>query len=149
MKCPFCSDPNTKVIETRLLADGTAMRRRRECEGCKRRFTTYERIEEKPMYVLKKNGSIEEFEKEKVLRGILRAVKKRNVKKELIDSAVNEICEEIKNSNKSEVTTHKIGEFIMKKLRDLDEVAYVRFASVYKEFNDLESFLKEIEKIKK
>lgn len=149
MRCPFCNAENSKVIESRLMSQGRAVRRRRGCIECNKRFTTYERVEETPIFVIKKDGRREEFNRQNVLKGLIRATEKREISRELIDNMVLDIEKEIQNTLKSEVSTKKIGKMLMERLKELDDVAYVRFASVYKEFTDLKSFVKEIEDINK
>ena len=148
MRCPFCSDENTRVIDSRTFSDARAIRRRRECIKCLKRFTTYETIEAVGIVVLKKDNRREEFNKEKILKGILRAVEKRNISRERIETIVLDIEKEAQDNLKGEISTKQIGNMIMKSLLQVDEVAYVRFASVYKDFKDLESFIKEIEAMK-
>lgn len=150
MRCPFCGFEESKVLESRSMPEGMAIRRRRECFECKKRFTTYERIESVATIVVKKNGAREEFNSEKIFRGLLRATEKRNITREKIETVLLEIEREVENGSiKGEIKSTEIGEIVMKNLRKLDEVAYVRFASVYKDFKDLESFIEEIEQIKK
>ncbi len=148
MRCPFCSDENTRVIDSRTFSDARAIRRRRECIKCLKRFTTYETIEAVGIVVLKKDNRREEFNKEKILKGILRAVEKRNISRERIETIVLDIEKEAQDNLKGEISTKQIGNMIMKSLLQVDEVAYVRFASVYKDFKDLDSFIKEIEAMK-
>ncbi len=148
MRCPFCAEENSKVIDSRTFSDGRAIRRRRECMSCSKRFTTYETIEVIGITVMKKDGRREEFSKEKVMKGLIRAVEKRNIPLEKLESISLDIEKEAQDNLKGEVTSAQIGKIIMKKLLEVDEVAYVRFASVYKDFKDLESFIKEIEEMK-
>ena len=148
MRCPFCAEENSKVIDSRTFSDGRAIRRRRECMSCSKRFTTYETIEVIGITVMKKDGRREEFSKEKVMKGLIRAVEKRNISLEKLESIALDIEKEAQDNLKGEVTSAQIGKIIMKKLLEVDEVAYVRFASVYKDFKDLESFIKEIEEMK-
>jgi len=148
MRCPYCNFGETKVMETREAEDSDVTRRRRECLKCKKRFTTYERIEMIDLRVVKKNGDIEGFDRNKVLKGIIKACEKRPIKIEKIEKIVDEIESELLREDTTEILSTIIGEKIMKKLKDLDKVAYVRFASVYKEFTDLKSFEKELKKIK-
>ncbi len=149
MKCPYCNSEDTKVIDSRAFPENSSIKRRRECNNCERRFTTYERVEESPIYVVKKNKSREKFNKEKLLRGLERATNKRNISRDALEGFVTDIEKIIHNTLKNEITTQELGELIMKKLRELDEVAYVRFASVYKEFDDIKSFIDIVEDIKK
>lgn len=148
MRCPFCSDENSKVIDSRTFSDGRAIRRRRECMSCNKRFTTYETIEVIGTTVIKKDGRREEFSKNKIMKGLIRAVEKRNIPLEKLETISLDIEKEAQDNLKSEITSDQIGIIIMKKLLEVDEVAYVRFASVYKDFRDLESFIKEIEAMK-
>lgn len=152
MRCPFCKSENTKVIDSRDFINGNATKRRRECLDCKKRFTTYEKVEEIPLYVIKKDKRREKFDKKKLMRGLTIASIKRNISQEQIEEFVIEIQRSLQNSLTSEISTKKLGEIIMNKLKEIDEVAYVRFASVYEDFNDIKSFIKivnEIEKNKK
>ena len=149
MKCPFCSNDNSKVLESRNGANGKSIRRRRECVGCKNRFTTYETIEHSPVTVIKKDNRREEFNRDKLKRGLITATEKRNISIETINSIVLDIELEFSSRINSEIKTDEIGLAVMKKLKKIDKVAYVRFASVYKEFSDLESFREEIEKLSK
>ncbi|MBR6444317.1 MAG: transcriptional repressor NrdR [Firmicutes bacterium] len=147
MKCPFCENPDTKVIDSRQTDDGHAIRRRRECENCKKRFTTYEKVEEMILMVIKKDGSREAFDRNKIYTGIVKACEKRPVPVAKIEEVVDEIERGLNNMMEKEVESSFIGELIMEKLRDLDEVAYVRFASVYRQFTDINTFVSEIEKL--
>ena len=152
MKCPFCGSLDDKVIDSRTIRDGKVIRRRRECLSCGKRFTTYEYIEQSPLLVIKRDGSREEFQREKLVRGIRIACRKRPVSAEKIEQLVDKIESEILAMGVSEISSLKIGELVMQNLRKLDEVAYVRFASVYREFKDIEEFqqlLEELEKIRK
>ncbi|MGM9632677.1 MAG: transcriptional regulator NrdR [Eubacteriales bacterium] len=141
MKCPSCGYFDSKVIDSRPSADGNSIRRRRECLECQRRFTTFETVETTQIFVTKKDGSKELFDRNKLLSGLIKACYKRPLDPEAI---VNEIEGELVNSMRNDVSTKEIGELVMLKLRDLDEVAYVRFASVYREFKDVDTFLEEI-----
>jgi transcriptional repressor NrdR len=147
IRCPYCQSTDLKVIDKRDASDFDSTRRRRECLGCKKRFTTYERIENVELTVIKKNGVKEPFNRQKLKDGILKACEKRPVSIEAIDKALDEIESEIRQ--KEEVTTQAIGELAITKLKGLDEVAYMRFASVYKSFDNLESFKKEIDSVKR
>ena len=147
MKCPFCGCEESKVIDSRPTDEGERIRRRRECTGCQKRFTTYEVIESVPVIVVKKDKSREVFDRNKLFNGMLRACEKRPVSLEKIETAVNEIEAALQNSLDREVTSVHIGELAMDKLKDLDEVAYVRFASVYREFKDVNTFVEEIGKL--
>ena len=144
MRCPYCENEDSKVIDSRHTEDGRAIRRRRECEGCGRRFTTYEKIEEVILMVIKKDGSRQLFEIDKVRRGIVKACEKCKVSVDQIEHVVNEIDRQVHNSMDNEISSIEIGEMIMDKLMDLDQVAYVRFASVYREFKDIDSFMHEL-----
>lgn len=143
MKCPVCSNTESKVIDSRP-SDKSSIRRRRECLGCGKRFTTYEIIEATPIFVVKKDGSKEIFDQNKIAAGVRRACYKRPVTEEQIGILVAEIENEIVNSLRDDITTSEIGEMVMEKLRKIDEVSYVRFASVYREFKDVETFLDEL-----
>ncbi|MDI3328155.1 MAG: transcriptional regulator NrdR [Alicyclobacillaceae bacterium] len=142
MNCPFCRNGESKVIESRTTAD--AVRRRRECLNCGRRFTTYERVEMAPLQVIKKDGMRETFSREKLRRGLLKACEKRPISSETIEAMVDQVERELRQEFEREVPTSQIGERVMAALREVDQVAYVRFASVYREFKDVETFLKEI-----
>jgi len=145
MKCPFCSSTQFKVTDKRNSPEG--IRRRRECLKCKKRFTTYEKIERNELYVIKKDGRREKFDREKIKRGVLRAFEKRPVSIDKIDKFVNEIEEQIRKKGKREISTTIIGNLVSKKIKRLDKIAYVRFASVYQDFQDLKDFKKEIKEL--
>ena len=147
MKCPFCSYEESKVIDSRPTDEGERIRRRRECLKCGKRFTTYEMIESLPIIVIKKDGSRESFARQKLLTGMLRACEKRPVSIETLDRAITDIETVIQNSLDREVSSDKIGELVMEKLKDIDEVAYVRFASVYRQFKDINTFMDELNKL--
>ena len=147
MKCPFCSFEESKVIDSRPTDEGERIRRRRECMSCGKRFTTYEIIESVPIVVVKKDKSREVFDRDKLFNGMMRACEKRPVSVDVIERAIDDIEAEIQNSLDREVTSVKIGELVMDKLKEIDEVAYVRFASVYREFKDVNTFMHEIKKI--
>ncbi len=147
MRCPFCKNDNDKVIDTRPSEDGSAIRRRRECLGCGKRFTTHERLEEMPVRVIKKNGRREPFDRAKILGGVMRAVEKRSISLEETEELVDSIEREVLERADREITTRDIGELVMARLRTRDEVAYVRFASVYREYQALEEFIQEIRTI--
>ncbi|MBO4584056.1 MAG: transcriptional repressor NrdR [Clostridia bacterium] len=149
MKCPYCGFEESKVIDSRPTDDNERIRRRRECLNCSERFTTYEAIERIPIIVIKKDGSREPFSAEKLLRQMLIACGKRAVPTETIERAVFDIEATLQNSLQREVKSSQIGELALEKLRDIDEVAYVRFASVYKEFRDVDSFLAELQQLKR
>ena len=148
MKCPFCGNENTKVIDSRP-TDDSSIRRRRQCEECGKRFTTYEKVETMPLMVIKKDNNREPYNREKIVAGIVRSCHKRPISLEKINKTVDEIENQIFNLEEKEVTTTEIGTIVMDKLKELDEVAYVRFASVYREFKDVNTFLEEINKILK
>ena len=144
MRCPFCDHSDGKVVDSRASKEGNAIRRRRECLNCGRRFTTYERIEEIAQMVIKKDGRREAFDRWKLKSGILKAIEKRPVSLDQVDSMIDEIERSFFNSSEHEVSTTAIGEAIMDRLKKLDEVAYVRFASVYRQFKDLNEFMIEL-----
>ena len=146
MKCPFCGFHDSKVIDSRPADDGATIRRRRECLDCQKRFTTFEVVESVQTIVIKKNGSKQLFDRQKLLSGLLKACEKRPVNAETIAA---EIEAELHNSLRQEVTSGDLGEMVMRKLKEADDVAYVRFASVYREFKDIETFIKELNEIKK
>lgn len=147
MRCMYCGNTESKVVDSRSTEDGTAIRRRRECLGCGKRFTTYEKIESVPIIVIKKDKSRQSFDREKLQRGILASCANRPVPLDEIDQMIDGIESEIHNSLDREVSSEKIGEMVMERLRDLDEVSYVRFASVYKHFKDIETFKEELAKL--
>ena len=148
MKCPFCGFEESKVIDSRPTDEGEKIRRRRECMSCAKRFTTYEIIESVPIVVVKKDGkSREVFDRDKLFNGMMRACEKRPVSVGDIERAIDEIEAEIQNSLDREVTSVRIGELVMDKLKDIDEVAYVRFASVYRQFKDIKTFMSELKKL--
>ncbi len=144
MKCPFCGENNNKVIDSRLSRDGNAIRRRRECMDCDRRFTTYEYVEEIPLMIIKKDRRREEFNREKVRSGIQRACEKREISMNAIESFIEELERDLRESEEKEISSRIIGEKIMAKLHELDKVAYVRFASVYRDFKDVNDFVDEL-----
>ena len=147
MKCPYCDNVDTKVIDSRPTEEGHAIRRRRECDQCGRRFTTYEKVEETILMVVKKDGRREAFDRNKILNGIIKACENRPVSMAQMEEIVDEVEKTISNSMKKEVESYNIGELIMNLLKNVDEVAYVRFASVYRQFTDVSTFIKEIEKL--
>lgn len=149
MKCPFCSHYDSKVLDSRPVEEGNAIRRRRECAKCGKRFTTYEKYDEIPLVVAKKDGKREVFDRNKVLGGIIKACEKRPISLSQMEELTDDIEKELRNQMDLEVTSRQIGEMIMDKLRSLDEVAYVRFASVYRQFKDVNSFIDELEKLLK
>lgn len=144
MRCPFCKNENTKVIDSRHTEEGQAIRRRRECEKCRKRFTTYEKIEETILIVIKKDGSRQPFDRNKILNGIIKACEKRPVPLADIEKVVDDIEKGLNNLMEKEIQSSFIGELIMDRLKDLDEVAYVRFASVYRQFTDVNTFVAEV-----
>jgi len=144
VKCPFCDFVGTKVLDSRAANENKSIRRRRECEQCFRRFTTFEMIEETPLMVIKKDGSREEFSRDKLMRGLIRACEKRPVSAETLEALVTEVEKEIRNTAHAEVESRAIGEILMGLLYNVDEVAYVRFASVYRQFKDINMFMKEL-----
>ena len=146
MKCPFCGDTESKVVDSRHSEDGQSIRRRRECMGCQRRFTTYEIVETLPIIVVKRNGSRQSFDRNKILNSMIRAFDKRKVDAADLERIATEIEQTIQNSLEREITTDKPGEMILERLKPLDEVAYIRFASVYRRFQDANSFIREINK---
>lgn len=147
MKCPYCGFAESKVIDSRPADEGSSIRRRRECLSCRKRFTTYETVESLPMVVVKKDGSRQSFDRRKILGGMIRACEKRPVPVAELEKASEEIEQEVQNSMEREVNTQKIGEMVMERLKKIDEVAYVRFASVYRQFKDIDTFMKELNKL--
>jgi len=147
MKCPFCAEFDNKVIDSRVSKDGSAIRRRRECLACSRRFTTYEHIEEIPIMIVKKDGRREVFSKEKVQSGVTKACEKRNISIHLIDEYVDELERDLREAGEKEIPSSVIGEKVMSKLHGLDDIAYVRFASVYREFKDVNDFVAELKSL--
>ena len=149
MKCPFCQAQDTKVIDSRPADDNSSIKRRRQCESCNKRFTTYEKLETIPLMVIKKDESRENFDRSKIEAGIIQSCHKRPVSTVMIRKTVDDIENQIYSMEVGEIPTRKIGELVMEKLKDLDEVAYVRFASVYREFKDVNTFVDEIAKLLK
>ena len=147
MRCPFCEELDTKVIDSRPTEDGHAIRRRRECPRCEKRFTTYEKVEEILFMVVKQDGRREAFDRNKILNGIMRACEKRPISMAQMEAVVDDIERSLNNMMEKEVSSAFIGEVVMSKLKELDEVAYVRFASVYRDFKDVSTFVAEIEKL--
>jgi len=148
VRCPFCGEDDTRVLDSRPTDEGSAIRRRRECPRCKGRFTSYERIEEPPVWVVKKDGRREAFERAKILRGILTALEKRPIPLSSAEGLARDVEGRVREmAGGEEVPSHRIGEFVMEGLRHLDEVAYIRFASVYREFKDVSGFREEIERL--
>ena len=146
MKCPFCGDQESKVVDSRHSDDGLSIRRRRECMGCQRRFTTYEIVESLPIIVVKRNGSRQSFDRNKIYNSMIRAFDKRKVDAADLERIATEIEQTIQNSLEREISTDKIGEMVMERLKPIDEVAYIRFASIYHQFQDVGSFMREISK---
>lgn len=147
MKCQYCGSSESKVIDSRQTEEGNSIRRRRECESCGKRFTTYERIEQTSIMVIKKDKSREYFDREKILKGIMKSCEKRHITLEQMEQIVDSIERDLLNSMTREVSSIKIGEMVMSELKNLDEVSYVRFASVYREFKDIDSFMEELKSI--
>jgi len=147
MKCPFCGEIDNKVIDSRLSKDGNVIRRRRECIICSRRFTTYEHIEEIPVMIVKKDGRREIFSREKVRSGLQKACQKRNISMNVIEEFLDELERDLRETGEKEISSNKIGEKVMAKLHEIDDVAYVRFASVYREFKDVNDFVSELKNL--
>ena len=146
MKCPYCGDPDSKVVDSRHSEDGLSIRRRRECVRCLRRFTTYEVLETLPIIVVKRDGSRQGFDRNKILNSMIRAFDKRKVAVQDLERITTEIEQSIQNTLEREISTDRLGEMVMQRLKPLDEVAYIRFASIYHRFQDAESFMREISK---
>ncbi len=147
MKCPYCGYAESKVIDSRPADEGSTIRRRRECLMCAKRFTTYEKIERMPLVVIKRDGSRQTFDRVKLVNGMVRACEKRPVPLSQLEAIADSVEAELQNALEREITTTEIGEMVMKRLKDLDEVAYVRFASVYRQFKDLNTFMEELTKL--
>ena len=147
MKCPFCGDDNTRVIDSRPADDNEAIRRRRQCDECGKRFTTYEKVETIPLIVIKRDKNRETFDRSKIESGVVRSCHKRPVSVDQIEACVDEIENKIFNLGVREIESEKIGEIVMDQIRDLDQVAYVRFASVYRQFKDADTFMSELKKL--
>ncbi len=147
MKCPFCSHPESKVVDSRPSDEGASIRRRRECLDCRKRFTTYETMESLPMVVIKKDGSRQTFDRSKLLNSMLRACEKRTVSFDTVQRIADEIEQALQNEMDREISSARIGELVMEKLKDVDEVSYVRFASVYRQFKDINTFMSELSKL--
>jgi transcriptional repressor NrdR len=147
MKCPYCGDVENKVIDSRMTKEGNTVRRRRECLGCTRRFTTYERVEQLPLVLIKKDGRRETFDRNKVLVGMKKACQKRNISINTLEEFVDELERELQEMGEKELPSSVVGERIMTKLHELDDVAYVRFASVYREFKDINDFMSELKEL--
>ncbi|ETP69335.1 transcriptional regulator NrdR [Planococcus glaciei] len=149
MKCPACQHNGTRVVDSRPVDDNKSIRRRRECESCGYRYTTFEKVEEMPLIVVKKDGSREEFSREKVLRGLIRACEKRPVSLEVLEEVVFDIEKNLRRAGNAEVKSEEVGELVMDRLAGIDEVAYVRFASVYRQFKDITVFIDELKDLLK
>lgn len=147
MRCPYCNAPESKVIDSRPTDESNSIRRRRECLGCGKRFTTYETVESVPLVVVKKDGSRQSFDKQKILNSMLRACDKRSVSLDTLERAVGDIEQRLLNSMDREIPTDRVGELVMDALRGIDQVAYVRFASVYRQFQDIDTFMAELNKL--
>lgn len=147
MKCPYCNHPDTRVVDSRPAEDGSSIRRRRSCDACGKRFTTYEKVETIPLIVIKKDNNREQYDRGKIEKGILQACYKRPVSADKIRKTVEQVETDIFNREEKEISSSVIGEIVMHKLKDLDEVAYVRFASVYREFKDVNTFMDELKNI--
>ncbi len=147
MKCPYCNNLESKVIDSRATEDNTTIRRRRECLECGERFTTYERIDNLPVMVIKSGGNRERFDRNKILNGLLKACEKRPVARSQLEEIADSIEQKVKNQMENEIASKKIGQLVMEQLKEIDEVAYVRFASVYREFKDIETFRQELDKL--
>ena len=147
MRCPYCANPESKVVDSRPSDEGNSIRRRRECLVCHKRFTTYETVECLPLVVIKRDGSRQSFDKSKLLNGMIRACEKRPVPFQTLESIANEIEQTLQNQMGREVTSTRIGELVMERIKQVDEVAYVRFASVYRQFKDIGTFMAELSKL--
>jgi transcriptional repressor NrdR len=147
MKCPYCAELDNKVVDSRMTKEGNTVRRRRECLGCSRRFTTYERVEQLPLVLIKKDGRRETFDRAKVLAGLTKACEKRNISINTLEQFADDLERELQEMGESEIPASAVGELIMTKLHALDDVAYVRFASVYREFKDINDFMSELKEM--
>ena len=147
MRCPFCSHPESKVIDSRPAEEGASIRRRRECLACRKRFTTYETMECLPLVVVKKDGSRQSFDRNKVMAGLIRACEKRPVPYSTLEAMVGEIEQVLQNQMEREISSAQIGELVMERLKKIDDVSYVRFASVYRQFKDINTFIEELSKL--
>lgn len=147
MRCPYCANPESKVVDSRPSEDGDTIRRRRECMDCHQRFTTYETIERLPMIIIKKDGSRQAFDRAKLLTSMVKACEKRSVTLSTLETAAQEIEQRLQSEIEQEIPSSKVGELVMEKLKDIDQVAYVRFASVYRQFRDINSFMEELNKL--
>ena len=145
MRCPYCGEQESKVVDSRHSEDGLSIRRRRECMGCQKRFTTYEVVETVPIIVVKRNGSRQNFDKNKIINSMMRAFDKRKVDTVDLERIASEIEQTVQNSLEREISTEQLGEMVMERLKPLDEVAYIRFASVYRQFKDVQSFMEELQ----
>jgi transcriptional repressor NrdR len=148
MRCPFCGHEETKVVDSRVSESQDAIRRRRECLECEQRFTTYERVEEMPLMVLKKDGHREPFDRSKLMRGLVAATVKRNVTPQELEALIDAVEADLHNTFRYELTAKQLGDLVLERLKELDRVAYVRFASVYKDFQDLDGFTRELKGLK-
>ena len=149
MRCPFCAEPDTRVLDSRQAETGSVIRRRRECPGCNRRFTTYERVEEQQLFVIKHDGRRERFDRQKILGGLIKACEKLPISLSVLEDLALAIEKEIRNKPDAEVSSKVIGDLVMERLRKLDDIAYVRFASVYRRFTDVELFREELESLER
>ncbi len=147
MRCPFCHHNDSKVLDSRATEEGASIRRRRECTECNRRFTTYERLDQVPFMVVKKDGRREAFCRDKILNGVLKACEKRPISADQIEKMIEDIEKDVRNTTEREIASNTIGEIVMERLKELDEVAYVRFASVYRQFKDINSFMSELQRL--
>jgi len=149
MRCPFCNFEESKVVDSRSSEDKSAIRRRRECLKCNKRYTTYEKVENIPILIIKRNKDRENFDRNKLLNGLIRACEKRPVSRNLLEEVADEIEKKLYNQMRTEVQSQYVGELVMERLKEIDEIAYVRFASVYRQFKDVDSFMEEIAALKK
>lgn len=147
MRCPYCNQPESKVIDSRPTEESNSIRRRRECLGCGKRFTTYETVENVPLVVVKKDGSRQSFDRQKILNGLVKACEKRPVPLDTLENVVNDIEQHLLNTMDKEIPSDRVGELVMDALREIDQVAYVRFASVYRQFQDIDTFVSELNKL--
>lgn len=147
MRCPFCHHKDSKVLDSRATEEGASIRRRRECTKCSRRFTTYERLDQVPFMIVKKDGRREAFSRDKILNGVLKACEKRPISPDQIEKMIDDIEKHVRNTTEREITSNEVGEIVMERLKELDEVAYVRFASVYRQFKDINSFMSELQQL--
>jgi len=147
MRCPFCHHKDSKVLDSRATEEGASIRRRRECTKCSRRFTTYERLDQVPFMIVKKDGRREAFSRDKILNGVLKACEKRPISPDQIEKMIDDIEKDVRNTREREITSNEVGEIVMERLKELDEVAYVRFASVYRQFKDINSFMSELQQL--